>query len=757
MKKVFSAIFLSIGFYAYTAAQQLYLPKAAFTDSVELSKTMTLLSEKIISNYKEDNRRIYLNTLFRLQIIAGRYSEANTTITSLRSISKENDPQFADLLYIQHELYTKARLNQTANRQSFNDAFTQVFNELFTTLDDKRASHIYTAFLTRFGVEELQTAFQKSLSQLKGKDSLTINEAIDLSRNYYLFQVYKNIEPLARELLKEDDNRRYIIEDSVLIKTRDGATISAVVGRSRRISQPQPVILQFTIYTGAILPLVKDAVANGYIGMVAFTRGKRYSPDEVIPYEKDGDDCYDVIDWISKQPWCNGKVGMYGGSYGGFTQWAATKHLHPALKTIVPSASAAPGLDVPMMNNVFESFVFPWIYYVSNNKFLDFAYYNNTAVWDSLFAKWYTLGLSYSLLDSLTGRGKNKIFQHWITHPSYDTYWQNMIPYKNEFSKIDIPVLTTTGYYDGGQVGAMYYFREHNKYNTKANHYLLIGPYSHFGSQGFLGALPDSSLGGYKIDPAANISIHDIIFQWFDYVLKSGKKPAILINKINYEVMGSNEWKHSPSLGKMNNDTLKFYLSSIRSNNRYELSLQKPTKPDSIFQKVDFSDRNSMNNYDYTNKVIYDTVDVSNGLSFISNPFKEPTEFTGNFTGKLHFSINKKDMDYSANVFELMPDGKYFYLTYFMGRASYALNNNKRQLLKPGERQTVTFTNTYMTSRKINKGSRIMILLNINKSPNEQINYGTGKDVSHETLEDAKTPLQIKWYTDSFIKIPVRK
>ena len=64
---------------------------------------------------------------------------------------------------------------------------------------------------------------------------------------------------------------------------------------------------------------------NGYVGIIAFTRGKGKSPQNIEPFEHDASDVYDVIDWISKQPYCNGSVGMWGGSYLGFTQWAAAK------------------------------------------------------------------------------------------------------------------------------------------------------------------------------------------------------------------------------------------------------------------------------------------------------------------------------------------------------------------------------------------------------------------------------------------------
>lgn len=72
-----------------------------------------------------------------------------------------------------------------------------------------------------------------------------------------------------------------------------------------------------------------------------------------MPYEYETKDVNAVIDWIIQQSWSNGRVGMYGGSYSGFAQWAAAKYLHPALKTIVPYVAAIPGLGLPMENNVF--------------------------------------------------------------------------------------------------------------------------------------------------------------------------------------------------------------------------------------------------------------------------------------------------------------------------------------------------------------------------------------------------------------------
>lgn len=550
--------------------------------------------------------------------------------------------------------------------------------------------------------------------------------------------------------LKRDTN--YIIQDSILIQTKDGAWVSAWAMRKRNVKEQLNTILQFTIYARQTdIRKIKEAADKGYAGVMAYTRGKRYSPGETVPYEYDGRDVYDVIEWITQQPWSNKKVGMYGGSYNGFTQWASTKKLHPALKTIVPSASVAPGLDVPMTNNVSMSFIFPWIYYVSNNKFLDEKDYQGPH-WNELYEKWFQQGRTYRSLDTLLGR-PNKVFHRWLDHSVYDTFWQSMIPYKEEFTKINIPILSTTGYYDGGQIGEMYYYRELFKYNPNAEHYLLIGPYGHFGSQGF----PDSVYNGYRIDDVARVPIHDIIYQWFDYIFKGAPKPAILKDKINYQVMGTNEWKHSPSLNKMANDSLVFYLTDKAPGNKYGLTTKKPSANSFLHQRIDFGNRNSRNSYYYFNQVVYDKLFPNNGLLLLSDPLKQETELSGNFTGVLKAAINKKDMDFSVALFELMPDGRYFLLSYFMGRASYAKDIMHRNLLVPGKKETIPFTNSYMTSRKLARGSRIAIILNINKSAFEQINYGTGGDINKETIKDAGVPLNIKWFGDSYIKLPIWK
>ncbi|ALR30699.1 peptidase S15 [Chryseobacterium sp. IHB B 17019] len=557
----------------------------------------------------------------------------------------------------------------------------------------------------------------------------------------------------TQQTLVKDKESLYDIQDSVMIKTRDGAMISAMVVKKKDVLQPLPVIFQFTIYvrdTGRDLQSLKDAADRGYVGVIAYTRGKRFSPNEIFPYEFDANDSYDVIDWISKQKWCNGSVGMYGGSYNGFTQWAACKTLHPALKTIVPYVANRPGMGLPTENNIFINPNYEWSFYVGNNKYLDNETGNDRQRFRKMMFKWWETGTAYNKMDSIDG-SPNRLFQRWIAHPDFDEYWQKMAPYKDDFKQITIPVLAFDGYYNDSQNSSLYYLKELQTYSPETPFYLIIGPYSHFGTQ--IGG--EKTVNGYKVDSVSLIDIKKITYNWFDFILKNGKKPDVLKNKINYEVMGANEWRSAASFESMHNEFLKFYLSAQKRNDYYFLNPKSPDKKSYLSQTVDFADRENSNNDYYPDPIEKNEINKSNGFIFISDPLKKPMIINGSFLGTLNIAINKKDVDLGITLYELTPEGKYFHLSYYIGRVSYAKDITKRNLIKPNEKTSIEFTNTHFISKQLRKGSRIVVAINVNKNPFSQLNYGTGKDVSTETIKDASIPLVINWYNDSYIKIPI--
>ena len=125
--------------------------------------------------------------------------------------------------------------------------------------------------------------------------------------------------------------------------------------------------------------------------------------------------------------------------------------------------------------------------------------------------------------------------------------------------------------------------------------------------------------------------------------------------------------------------------------------------------------------------------------------------------GGLDFVVNKRDMDLNIVLYELMPSGEYFQLSHYLGRASYVRDRSRRHLLVPGKRTRLDISSGRMTSRKLGAGSRLVVVLRIYKQPDAQLNYGTGRDVSDESIADAREPLAIRWYATSYVDVPVRK
>ncbi|MCF2221039.1 CocE/NonD family hydrolase [Chryseobacterium sp. PS-8] len=742
MKKLF--IIYLLFFFNFIFSQKIYLKGINISNTEALAK---YLANKINTTYNEKDVATYYDNLFRISMINENYDLSLSQLESVRNVYKSSDPTIATAMGSQFEIYvnTIKRLN---NNNEFNKIYEEEFRKKYITLPVK--SQIILPQYFNFNAEVTEKDIKEILTKKIKNDSIEIEDAIQFCRKYNTRNVANKSFEIAASLLKKLDKENFTIYDSVKISTKTNGDLTLSVILFNKNLKPENTILINTIYSDKTnLNLARQYASEGYACVILNTRGKYLSSNSIEPFEHEVNDINDAIDWIIKQPWSNKKVGMIGGSYLGFSQWAATKNIHPSLKTIIPQAPVGIGaMDFPMNNNIFTSYALRWLNYVTNNKMTDYSGFNEKK-WNPLYKKWYQSGLSFNKLDSLSGK-ENTIFQRWLTHPNSDKYWQNMIPYKKEFSKINIPILTITGYYDSDQLGALYYLKEHYKYNKNAEHYLIIGPYDHSGAQGNI----KNELRGYNIDEAANIDLSKICIEWFDHILKEKEKPSILKDKINYQVMGADLWKSTNSIDNFNNFKIKFYLENVDHKLNLSTSKNKDTNFSSL--KVDFTDRTDADEllalkYDVIEKSLYN----KNNLIFSTDTFEKAVEFSGNFSGLLKFTVNKKDCDIYANLYELMPNGKYFLLSTYLGRASYTKNSEKRNLLTPNKKETVSIYNNEFVSRKIEKGSKLVLVLGINKSPLWQVNYGTGKDVSEETIADAKEPLEIKWYNDSYIEIPV--
>src|SRR5260370_38222746 len=138
------------------------------------------------------------------------------------------------------------------------------------------------------------------------------------------------------------------------IPARDGVKLNATVFTAHGQKEPLPVIFTFTPYIGAsYTDRAMYFGTHGYVYALVDVRGRGNSGGEFEPFVNEGKDGYDVVEWLAKQPYCNGKVTMWGGSYAGFDQWTVLKEFPPHLATIVPAAAAHPGVDFPFQYNTF--------------------------------------------------------------------------------------------------------------------------------------------------------------------------------------------------------------------------------------------------------------------------------------------------------------------------------------------------------------------------------------------------------------------
>ena len=748
-KSLYLAVLLAL-LPCFASAQELELHLPAAATDVSTPALLRDLAVRVLPVYQESNRERYLANLSALQFVSDGYAAAYTTRQELREWRRSANGAWPADRSVVYDIYVHARAIEAADHVHFTQALAQSFQEVVPRLSDPEAYAITWSFEAPPPVS--LEALQREFDRLRPKGAVTLAEAVDLIWIYFSFDAYRSLRPLVDSLVAADENRRYTTDEDVLIKTPGGASISAVVVRPRSAAKVLPTLLEFTIY---VYPQnnAMECAAHGYVGVVAYARGKQKSGDKAVPFEHDGDDARAVINWIAKQPWSDGRVGMYGENYSGFSQWAAAKRLPPALKAIATSATTAPGIDLPKEGSIYLNSAYRWVRFVTDTTGLDEEIYRENTHWRWLDQTWYTSGKPYWDLVHVYGK-PNANFRRWLGHPSYDGYWQKMIPYQDDFAHINIPVLTTTGYYDSSEEGALYYLTEHYRYNPNADQTLLIGPYDDVAIE----RGPLSVLQGYQVDSAALIDIHELRYQWFDYVLRGGAKPAVLQDRINYEVMGANTWEHAPSLEAMANGSLRLYLDPTAASDVHRLASTMKSKTSFLRQSVNLADRSDAS-WIPTSDFVSKSLPLHNGMAFVSDPLPHSIQVNGLFSGLLDFTTNKMDMDITIALYERLTSGEYLRLfdPPYTFRASYAQDRSHRHLLKAGERQQLTFRSERLTSRQFQAGSQLVMVLGINKRADEQINYGTGGDVSDESIADATIPLKIRWYGSSYIDIPVRR
>ena len=211
----------------------------------------------------------------------------------------------------------------------------------------------------------------------------------------------------------------------VKVPMRDGVSLNATVLRPHAQKEALPVVFTLTPYIGdSYFDRAMYFAQHGYVYALVDVRGRGNSGGTFAPFENDAKDGYDIVEWFAKQPWCNGKVAMWGGSYAGFDQWATLKEFPPHLATIVPAAAAHAGVDFPYDSNVSGLYLMQWLTFtsgVTGNAKL----FGEENFWGSKWREMYRNHLPFNQLDVLVGN-PSTAFHKWLAHPMVDAYFDSL-------------------------------------------------------------------------------------------------------------------------------------------------------------------------------------------------------------------------------------------------------------------------------------------------------------------------------------------
>ena len=590
----------------------------------------------------------------------------------------------------------------------------------------------------RFLTDVLDQAIKKNNSRLNYESALAAvaqyNQSMFASRYQQLIE---------NALFAVSPSR--VEQKQIKIPMRDGINLNAFLYQDVTNTIKLPTVISLSPYPTGFEAITGNACAiNGYNYMYVDCRGRGQSEGVFVPYETDAQDYYDIIDWVSKQPWCDGQVATSGGSYLGFAQWEAIRKgfKHAALKAINPMVSVGFGVDFPRSSNIFYSYILRWATYVSDKE-LNQAVFNDTKFWSDKYYQLYKNRIPFSKLDSVAGM-PNPIFQKWLSHPDFDRYWRDILPGQKDYEAIDIPILTISGYYDADQNGAMYYFNNHQKYGNakaKANHYLLIGPYNHGAAQW----APPAAQRGENLENEALIPIYKYVIWWFDWVLKGKKMPDFIKGQITYFETGNHKWAGGKSFKEVTTDSLELFLSpaSVKNEKRKQLlslSGKKPVDNGIVKYKHDISMALDSAYLFATPKRFSDSLYMSSpyNLVFESEPLQRDIIITGKILTRLYMSLNVPDADFDISIEEISSDGKNRQLAWGPERVRYRKSDEKAQLVKPGEVFLLNFDDPFIYVKKISKGSRLRLVFESLNHYEYEKNYGFGGEVSQESTKEPR-------------------
>lgn len=493
----------------------------------------------------------------------------------------------------------------------------------------------------------------------------------------------------------------------VQVTMRDGVRLSTQiflpVGKG-----PWPVIVVRDPYSFAHYGSCKVWVRYDYACVYQEVRGRGLSEGKWYPFVDERRDGLDLLQWILRQPWQNGKLALQGGSYLGVVQWAVAGDLPPEVKTFVPTVAHGDVHQLVYHNGAFnEGVAGIWL---SSQFRSPLAMLTASRDWRKNIAGHFpATGVERS------GFGPGwPAYRDYLEHPDADDpYWQSAdyVSLREAHRKVAVPVFMIGFANDFFQPGML---RTYDELPTRARSVMVVGPGNHGGQA------EDEIEGSYTRDYADTLA-------WFDHYLRDRPLPARLQPGVHVFEHGANRWRHYARwpLPEPQAARLIYHLSNLDRAQDCDGGALSPAAPDSEqVARYIYDPRHPVPTRGGPFELMSDTV-VEQGsdvcsrddvLSFASAALPSDVLLSGSVKLRLLVASDAPDTAFTVKLSEHFADGRVYNIRDDIGTLSMRGSGLHRQPYKPGDRVEVAFEMTPILWR-LRKGSRLRLDISSSNAP----------------------------------------
>ena len=476
-----------------------------------------------------------------------------------------------------------------------------------------------------------------------------------------------------------------IVTQTVSVPMRDGVRLVADVYRDAAVDKAH-VVLMRTPYDRTKAKAIAERFAGaGYVFIAQDCRGTRASEGVMAPYNNEGQDGYDTIEWIGRQPWCAGRVGMMGGSYVGAVQWQAAVEHPPGLAAIAPQATWSSFYrNIYLGGAVRLSLISGWIAGNTPKPAGAMPADMNTAL----------LRLPLSDVDEAIGWPMPWL-DAFLTHPEPDGFWTRL-DLTPHLPALELPVLHVVGYHDFFSRESVDNFvvmrTQARDPETRRRQRLVLGPWDH-------GSVLKSKVADVDFGAAAAVDVTNLQIDWFDrYLKQDAAAQAKPFPPVRYFSMGDNVWHDAESWPPAGVVETRFFLRSDgKANTRGgtgRLAREAATveEPADAFRAdpVDPAPSCPVTEARPLKAAVWGPVDQSatedrsDVLVYTSEPLAAPLSFAGNVRARLHVSADTPDADWAVKLVDVHPDGFAPHVARGILRGRYRRSLLAPELMQPG-------------------------------------------------------------------------